>query len=148
MLRATWNRSWRQNPTKQQLYSHLPPITKTIQLRRTSHAGHCFRSGNDLVSDVLLWTLSHGRTKAGRPARTYLQQLCEDTGCSPEDLSEAMNDMERWRERVSYIRADGTTRWWWYESRNIRAHSRILFSFVSSSLKRKYVKKLQLISKC
>ena len=24
--------------------------------------------------------------KAGRPARTYIQQLCEDMGCSPEDL--------------------------------------------------------------
>ncbi len=37
------------------------------------------------------------------------QQLCDDTGCSPEDLSEAMNDMEEWRERVRDIRAGGTT---------------------------------------
>ena len=29
---------------------------------------------------------SYGRAKAGRPARTYIQQLCEDMGCSPEDL--------------------------------------------------------------
>ncbi len=36
--------------------------------------------------------------KARRPARTYIQQLCEDTGCSPEDLPEAMNDREKWRE--------------------------------------------------
>ena len=36
----------------------------------------------------------HGRAKAGRPASTYIQQLCEDTGCCPEDLPEAMND---WR---------------------------------------------------
>ena len=28
--------------------------------------------------------LTYGRAKAGRPARTYIQQLCEDTGCSPE----------------------------------------------------------------
>ena len=34
-------------------------------------------------------------------------------GCSPEDLLEAMNDREGWRERVRDIRADGTTRWWW-----------------------------------
>ena len=27
---------------------------------------------------------TYGRAKAGRPARTYIQQLCEDTGCSPE----------------------------------------------------------------
>ena len=32
---------------------------------------------------VLLWTPTYGRAKAGRPARTYIQQLCEDTGCSP-----------------------------------------------------------------
>ena len=51
--------------------------------------------------------------KAGRPARTYIQQLCEDTRCSPEDLPEAMNDREKWRERVRDIRASGTT-WWWF----------------------------------
>ena len=31
---------------------------------------------------MLLWTPSHGRAKTGRPARTYIQQLCADTGCS------------------------------------------------------------------
>ena len=41
-----------------------------------------------------LWTSSHGRAEAGRPARTYIQQLCEDTGHSPEDLPEVMNDRE------------------------------------------------------
>ena len=66
-----------------------------------------------VISDVLLWTPIYGRVKAGRPARTYIQQLCEDTGCSPEDLPEAMNDSEKWRERVRDIRARGTTWWWW-----------------------------------
>ena len=96
-----------------QLYGHLPPITKTIQVRRTRHGGHCWRSKDELISDILLWTPTYGRAKAGRPAQTYIQQLCEDTGCNPEDLSEAMNDREKWRERVKDIRAGGTT-WWWY----------------------------------
>ena len=109
MLRAILNKSWRQHPTKQQIYGHLPPITKTIQIRRTRHAGHCWRGRDELISDVLQWTPSHGRRKAGRPARTYIQQLCEDTGCSPEDLPKAMNDREGWRERVRDIRADGVT---------------------------------------
>ena len=65
---------------------------------------------DELISDVLLWTPTYGRTKAGRPARAYIQQLCEDTGCSPEDLPEAMNDREEWRERVRVICASGTTR--------------------------------------
>ena len=67
---AGFNKSWRQHPTKQQLYDHLPPITKTIQIKQTRHVGYCCRSRDELISDVLQWTPSHGRAKAGRPSRT------------------------------------------------------------------------------
>ena len=60
----------------QPFYGHLPPITKTIQVRWTWHAGHHWRSKDELISDVLLWTPLHGRAKVGRPARTYIQRLC------------------------------------------------------------------------
>ena len=113
MLRAILNKSWRTHPIRHQLYGQLPPITKTIQVRRTRHAGHCWRSKDDLISDILLWTPTYGQAKAGRPARTYIQQLCEDTGCNPEDLPEVMNDREKWRERVRDTRASGTTWSWW-----------------------------------
>ena len=65
MLRAIWNKSWRQHPTRHQQYGHLPTITKTIQVRRTRHAGHCWRSKDELVNDVLLWTPTYGQAKAG-----------------------------------------------------------------------------------
>ena len=103
MLRAILNKSWRQHLMRHQLYGYLPPITKTIQVRRTRHAGHCWRSKDELISDVPLWTPTYGQAKAGRPARTYIQQLCEDTGCNPEDLPEAMNDREKWRARIRDI---------------------------------------------
>ena len=109
MLRATLNKFWRQHSTKQQLYGHLPPITKTIKIRRTRHTRHCWRSRDELISDVLLWIPLHDRAKAGRSAQTYIQQLCVDTDYSPEDLPEAMDDSEVWRERVRDIRADGAT---------------------------------------
>ena len=80
---------------------------------RTRHAGHCLKSRDELISAVLLWTPTYGRAKAGWPARTYIQQLCEDTGCSLEDLPKAMNDRENWRERLKDIRASGM-KWWWY----------------------------------
>ena len=112
MLRAILNKSWRQLLTRHQLYGHLPPIMKTIQVRRIRHAGKCWKSKDKLISDLLLWTPTYGRAKAGRPARTYIQQLCEDSRCSPEDLPKAMNDREKWRERVRDIHA-GRTRWWW-----------------------------------
>ena len=91
MLRAILNKSWRQHPTRHQLYGHLPPITKTIQVRRTRHTGHCWRSRDELISDVLLWNPTYDRANAG----TYIQQLCKDTGCSPEDLPETINDKEK-----------------------------------------------------
>ena len=121
MLNAILNKTWRQHPTRHQLYGHLPPITKTIQVRRTRHAGHCWRRRDELIRDVLLWTPTHGRAKAGRPARTYIQQLCEDTGYCPEDQPRAMNDREEWRERVRDIRATSATWWWWINAMAILA---------------------------
>ena len=143
MLQAILNRSWRQHPTRHQLYGHLPPITKTIQVRWTRLAGRCWRSRDGLKSDVHLWTPTHGWAKAGRPAWTYIQQLCEDTGCSPEDLPEAMNDSEKWRERVRDIHAGGTTQWWWYihyQSKVFGHPQKFLFLILSIIFKQKQIK--------
>ena len=104
MLRVILNKSWRQLPTKQQLYGH--PSRKLSRLDERK---------DEFKSYVLLWSPSHGRAKAGRPAQTYIQQLCEDTGCSPGDVLEAMN--EGLRERVRDIRTDGLIRWWWERRR-------------------------------
>ena len=90
-----------------------PPSRKLSKLDEPDMHGHCWRSRYELISDVLLWTPIYGREKAGWPARTYIQQLCEDTGCSPEDLPEAMYDREKWRERVRDMRASGMTWLWW-----------------------------------
>ena len=72
---------WRQHPTKQLLYGHLPPITKTIKVRRTRHAGHCWWSRDELIRDILLRAPSHGRAKAGRSAKTYIQQVWNPETC-------------------------------------------------------------------
>ena len=77
MLCVILNKSWRQHPTKQQLYDHLPPFMKTIKIRRTRHTRHCWRSRDELISDVLLWTPSHGQAKAGRPSSNlHTAALC------------------------------------------------------------------------
>ena len=114
MLRAILNKSWWQHPRKQQLYDHLPPITKTIQVRRTRHSGHCWRSRDEFLSDILRWTPLHGRANAERISRAYVQQLCADTGCSLENLTKAMDDREGRLERVMNIHANGATWWWWW----------------------------------
>ena len=109
MLRAVLNISWKKHPTKQLLYGHLPPITDIIKERRTRFAGHCWRSKDEIISDVLLWTPKHGHIRVGRPYKTYIEQICEDIGCQPEDLPRAMEDRADWRERVWKIRAISTT---------------------------------------
>ena len=93
MLQSVLNKSWRQHSTKQ-LYGHLAPITKTIQVRRTRH---CWRNKDKLISDILLRSPSGGQKKIGL-ARTYIQQLCADTVCSLEDLPAAMDDGDVARE--------------------------------------------------
>ena len=108
-LWAVLNISWKKHPTKQRLYGHLPPITNVIKERRTRFAGHCWRSKDEIISDVLLWTPKHGHTQVGRPYKTYIMQICEDIGCQPEDLPRAMEDRADWRERVWKIRAISMT---------------------------------------
>ena len=83
MLQAVLNKSWKQHSIKYQLYSHLLPIMKAIKVRRTRYVGHCWRSKDELISDILRWIPSHGRAWVGQQARTYIQQLCTNTGCSP-----------------------------------------------------------------
>ena len=46
--------------------------------------------------------------KVGQQARNYIQQLCEDTECSSEDLLEAMNDRDGWAWCNGYRRRKWT----------------------------------------
>ena len=60
MLHPILNKSLKQHPAKQQLYSHLSLISQTIQVKRTRHAGHSWRSKNDhnqhSLKDCYMWT--------------------------------------------------------------------------------------------
>ena len=79
-------------------------------------------------------TSSHGRAKTGRPARTYIQQLCANTGCSLEDLPEAMDDREGWWERVREIRTDEDCQkkeFQKFEKKNVSAVSKIQVPSIS-----------------
>ena len=104
MLQAVLNKSWGRHPKKLLLYTQLPLITKTVQIRQTRPVGHCWRSMDKLISNILIWTPSHERAKVGQPARTYLQQLCANTGCNLKDLG-AIDDRDGWREKIREIRA-------------------------------------------
>ena len=105
MLRAVLNISWKQHPTKKQLYGNLPPISVSIREKRLRFAGHCFRNKDELASDLILWQPLHGNRTRGRPSKTYIDQLADDNGCEIEDLPTLMADRERWKEIVNTCRA-------------------------------------------
>ena len=75
MLRAALNKSWKDHPTNKELYGNIPPISKSIQQQRMRFAGHCWRSKEELVGDVLLWKPSHGKQSAGHPKKTYIDDI-------------------------------------------------------------------------
>ena len=87
------------------VYGHPPPISKTIQLGQTRHAEHCWKSKDELRSDMLLWTPLHRQACVGWPARTYPQQLCADTGCSLEDLRWMIETSDKGESEKSMLEA-------------------------------------------
>ena len=71
MLWVILTKSWKQHAKNQQLYGFLPPISKTTQLIQAEYVRHCWRSKNELVSNVLQWTTSYKHASIGWPTRTY-----------------------------------------------------------------------------
>ena len=106
MLRAALNFSWRDRyMSNKDLYSKIPKITDTIREQGLRFSGHCWISKNEVVSDVLLWLPIHGRRSRGCPAKTFVDQLMEDTSCNYEDIPNAIMNREEWRVRVNQCRA-------------------------------------------
>ena len=89
-LQPALNKSWKQHPTKQQLYSHLLFVIQTIQVKRARHSGHCWRSKDKLISNILLWTSIHGHTCASRHQKNLHQPAFTVTGFRLEDLPKAI----------------------------------------------------------
>ena len=103
------NKSWGQHPTKQQLYSHLPLILPTIQVRWARNARLCLKSKNELMKwcssmDSNAWT----HYWHGWAAKTYIHQLYTNTGYHLEDLPRVKADMYKRVERIC-----ATSMPWW-----------------------------------
>ena len=114
LLPTVLNKSWKQHPGKQQLYGHLSLISQTIQVWWTRYMGYCWRSMDELIWNFLLWTPTHEHTSVGWPAKTYIYQLCAETGCSLEDLPGVMDYRDRWWEREFRELCSVSAIWWWW----------------------------------
>ena len=91
-----------------EIYNDIRRISATIKVHSMIFAGHCWRSKNELASNLLLWYPNHGKRSRGRPEKTYIDQLSSDTGCEREELANAMQNRDGWRERVIKCRESST----------------------------------------
>ena len=105
MLGAALNKSWIDHLSNAEVYGFIPRVTAQQRLLFT---GPCWRSINELSSEVLLWDPSHGKRSRGRPRKTYVDQLIADTACTYEDLVNLMDDRDRWKELINESRASST----------------------------------------
>ena len=93
------NISWKEKLTNDQLYQKLPRVANNIADRRMKLAGHCIRHPDLSASSLALWDPTKGALNRGKPALTYINNLCRDLGV--EDVGEirsATNNRGRWSE--------------------------------------------------
>ena len=73
------NVSWKQHMKNEVLYGEIPKITTAIAAQRVRFSGHYWGSKNELSHQLLLWEPTHGKRVCGRPRRTFIDQLVDDT---------------------------------------------------------------------
>ena len=101
MLRAALNVHWSQRVTNKKLYNDLPKITETIRYRRLKFSGHIWRHDEEIAHNLLFWMLTTGKNKRGRPQKTYIDQLIEDTGLQMEELKTFETLKEEWKSFIN-----------------------------------------------
>ena len=104
MLRRTLGLTWEDKVTNANLYRNIPTLSSELRQRRLRFAGHCWRSKDEICSDLLMWEPLHGKRRVGAPATTYVDMLQEDTGLERDDLRKLMADRVLWRSHVDGIR--------------------------------------------
>ena len=88
---------------------NTPIFVWPLNFHHTNHNSmRCWRKEDNLISNTLRWTPTHGHTIVGRPGRTCINQLCVVTRSSLEELRGAMDDRDGWREKVKQLHAIST----------------------------------------
>lgn len=95
LLKRVQNLDWRNHPTLQEIYNGLPTISTVLTSRMLTFSGHCFRSKQEIISDLLLWCPA-GPKRLRK--HTFLDILKRTTGLEFGELETAMVDRELWRE--------------------------------------------------
>ena len=104
------NTSWKQHPTKQQLYGNLLPISQT-KMNKTcwsllKEQGRTQKQSSSVNS--------HTQTHQCWSTKNLIHQLCSDTGCRLDCLQRAMADWNGWRESQGNLCSQYDDDDWYY----------------------------------
>ena len=102
LLRRALNVDYQQHMTNEALCQDLPRLSEVARDRRLKFTGHCVRAEQQPCSKLVLWRPTHGRARQGRPRKSYIDVLVEDTTFAVQDLPNAMRDRKIWRARCCY----------------------------------------------
>ena len=94
LLMRAQNLSWKPHPTISEIYNQLPRVSCLVKYRRFQFAAHCFRADGEVISSLLLWRPSYGKSR--RRKLSFPDVISRDTGLSTEDLRTAMRDRNVW----------------------------------------------------
>ena len=85
---------------------------KCITLNIISLLIQLVTSKDEVASDLLLWQPQHCNRSRGRPSKTYIAQLRDDTDLlTIGEIKTAINDRKGWKKYVMDYRASST---WYY----------------------------------
>ena len=80
-------------------------------MQRLRFASHCWRSKDEVASDLILWKPHNGNNPfAWTPSvQTYIYQLRNETDLlTIDEINTAMNDIEGWKMYLMDYRASST----------------------------------------
>ena len=100
ILLAALNVHWSQTVTNKELYNDVPKIRETILHRRFKFSGHIWRHDEEIAHNLLFWIPANGKTRRGRPQKTYIDQFIEDAGLQMEELKTLMVNREEWKSFI------------------------------------------------
>ena len=86
----------------------IPYITSKITTSILRFAGHCKRAKECPVSKLVTWQPTQGRRTQGRPMKTYVDLLQDDTGYQTNEIETTMNDRRLWRAIINARQQEST----------------------------------------
>ena len=94
--------SWWDRVSNVEVFQNVPRVSETVRTRRLRLSGHVQRHEELTAHQLLFWEPDRGSRGRGRPKKTFINQLREDTGLSVDgEIMRLMEDRELWRTTLN-----------------------------------------------